>query len=120
MMVSYIFNVCFKHAKKARFIIVISNNGFKSTNGTQFIESICYFVNMLSIEALNDDDRRKIYDSVALLITAVPMRGEYGNMKEHYCQVLNKNIKRLMQLKDTYAKLKNIYSYVEELLNYIS
>ena len=34
MMVSYILNVCFKSVQKARFIIVINNNDYKSRNGT--------------------------------------------------------------------------------------
>ena len=37
LMVSYIYNVCFKKAEKARFVIVISDNGFTADNGTEFI-----------------------------------------------------------------------------------
>ena len=73
MMVSYILNVCLKFTKNAKFIIVISNNGFKSNDGGEFINSIKSFVKLINFKFLEQEDRMKVYQSVSMLITAVPM-----------------------------------------------
>ena len=77
MMVSYIFNVCFRYAKKARYVIVISNHGYKSKDGTEFINSISSFVRLFSSSEFSEEERKNVFRSVSLLVTAVPMNASY-------------------------------------------
>ena len=95
MMVSYIINVFFKYTQKAKFIIVISNNHFLSEDGANFINSVCNFVKLFGCKNMRQEQRKEVYQSAAILITAVPMPEEYNKMKNYYLQQLKANIGKL-------------------------
>ena len=77
MMVSYIINVFFKYAQRAKFIIVISNSHFLSEDGENFINSVCNFVKLFGCKNMSQAQRKEVYQSASMLITAVPMLEEY-------------------------------------------
>ena len=62
MIVSYTLNVFFRYASRAKFIIVISNNGFKSKDVTEFISSICRFVRLFGCRNMGLEQRRRSTD----------------------------------------------------------
>jgi len=86
MMVSFVLNVCFRYAAKAKFIIVITNNGFKSSDGTEFINSICAFMKLFPCKDMSTDELKNVYQSVSLLITSVPIpQGiNFDQVREYY------------------------------------
>ena len=109
MMVSYILNVFFRYASRAKFIIVISNNGFKSKDGTEFINSICSFVKLFGCRNMSPEQRREVYQSASLLVTAVLMREGYREMKGHYLQQLQDNVDKLEELRQSFEQLGDVY-----------
>lgn len=54
MMGSFIFNTFFRYSKQAKFIIVISFEGFKSSEGDKFYDPICAFVKMFASGAISE------------------------------------------------------------------
>ena len=60
-----------------------------------------------------------VYQAVSILITAVPIKTNYEEMKAYYHQVLLKNINKLDELKHSFDPLADIYQDVEDLLNYV-
>lgn len=70
-MVSFIYSVFLKRTRKAKFIIVITNEGFTAQDSAKIKGLVSLFIKLFKCNEMNQEQLQPLFQSVSLLVTGV-------------------------------------------------
>lgn len=97
-MVSFILNACLKSVKRAKFLIVITSEGFNNLEKNEFITALTNFIQLVTYRMLSEEQKYDFISSISILITGVKIGTDYAEKKEEYLSLLETNLHIILKM----------------------
>jgi hypothetical protein len=87
--VSYFLKAVFEKVTRVKFLIVISEDKLTENSGEGIISTFSGFIGMFNFHLIDDDLRRQLYDSIAVVVT----RSETAHKHQAYLRKISRVLK---------------------------
>jgi hypothetical protein len=87
--VSYFLKAVFERVTRAKFLIVLSEDKLMENSGEGIISTFSGFISMFNFHLMTEDLRRRLYDSVSVVVT----RSENATKHQAYLRKISRILK---------------------------